>query len=270
MTQPIAPEQLTQVANAFDRKALVYDHFGTDHVLLSRMRQQVYDHICAVRQPGDHLLELNAGTGTDAVALVERGFRIHATDLAPQMIAQIEEKIGRNQLQSHLTTQQCSFTDLDQVHSQFDGVYSNFGGLNCIPDLRAVTRHLPALLRPNGTVTFVIMPRICPWEMALLPKDWRVATRRWRRHGVRSNVEGVSFTTYYFSVRQAIAAFGSAFSVEKLEALALTTPTADNKTFAIKHPKIYHRLTQLDDALRTRSPFNRFGDFFILTMRYWG
>jgi ubiquinone/menaquinone biosynthesis C-methylase UbiE len=259
------------VAEAFSRKAMVYDAFGENHINLARMRRKFYDHIESVMRPGGHLLEINAGTGQDAVSLVERGFRIHATDIAPGMLAQIEEKIARSRLKDRLTVQSCSFTALEQVTSgPFDGLYSNSGGLNCIADLTVVTRSLPTLLRPGARVTWVVMPKICPWELAVIPKDRRVGTRRLHRHGVMAHVEGVYFMTYYFSANQARQAFGPRFRQVKLEGLSVFTPTADNKTFAVNHRRLYRGLVRLDDFLATRRPFNGWGDFFILTMEFVG
>ena len=40
--------------------------------------------ICLDRAAGS-ILELNAGTGTDAVWFAERGYRVHATDIAEGM-----------------------------------------------------------------------------------------------------------------------------------------------------------------------------------------
>lgn len=260
-----------KVAEAFSRKATIYDAFGDDHPNLARMRQKVYDHIGTVMPTGSKLLELNAGTGLDAVALVERGYRIHATDIAAGMVAEIEEKIATRNLTASLTSQQLSFTYLDQVtNAPFDGVISNSGGLNCIADITQVTRHLPQVLRPGGIVTWVIMPRFCPWEFAVILKDWRVGTRRWRRSGVVANVEGVEFRTTYFSQTAVRRAFDSQFRLIKLEGLSVVTPPADNKTFARNHPTLYRILVNLDDKLAHWPPFNGWGDFFIISMQYLG
>ncbi len=168
-----------QVAAAFSRKAGVYDAFGQDHANLTRMRAMVYAQVVRWTPPGSHILELNAGTGLDAVALVERGYCVHATDIAPGMVAEMARKKEVLGLDGRFTSQHCSFTELDKVTGgPFDAVFSNFGGLNCVADLTAVTHHLPHLLKPGGVLTWVIMPPVCPWELALLPKDWRVATRR--------------------------------------------------------------------------------------------
>lgn len=258
-----------QVAEAFSRKAAVYDRFGHDHVNLTRMRHKVYDHVGALLPPGSHLLELNAGTGLDAIEWVRRGYRVHATDVAPGMVAEIRRKMTTAETHGRLTVQRCSFTALDRVTAgPFDGVVSNFGGLNCIDDLTAVTRHLPALLRPNGLVTWVIMPPICPWEMALVVKNPQVAARRLRPGGVAATVEGVQFKTVYFTPRQVRRAFGPNFRQIKLEGLSVLTPPADNKTFAHRHPRLYRWLVRLDDLLSRWPPCNGWGDFFILTMQY--
>ncbi|MFK7800093.1 MAG: class I SAM-dependent methyltransferase [Anaerolineae bacterium] len=258
----------TSVADAFSRKSAVYDAFGEDHPNLTRMRQRVYAAVTRHLEPGSHLLEINAGTGLDASAIVQHGHTVHATDLAPGMINAIEQKIETHRLGDRLTAQQLSFTELDQVkQAPFDGVYSNFGGLNCVADLRAVTQHLPKILRQGGIAVWVIMPPICPWEMALCFKDWQVATRRFRKNGVVANVEGVDFRTWYFTPGRVIKAFGPQFECIGLEGLSVVTPSADNKTFAVKHPSLFKQMVRLDEAISPYWPFNRMGDFFILTMR---
>lgn len=268
---PHPQQHYAAVAEAFSRKALVYDAFGENHENLNRMRRKFYAHIQNVMPPGGRLLEINAGTGQDAVELVNRGFRIHATDFAPGMITQIEVKVERLRLADRLTVQTCSFTELEKVDGgPYDGLYSNSGGLNCIADLSVVTRGLPGLLKPGARVTWVIMPKICPWELAVIPKDRRVGTRRLHRGGVLAHVEGVHFMTYYFSATQVARSFGPRFRRVRLEGLSTFTPTADNKTFAVNHPRLYRTLARLDDSLSQRAPFNGWGDFFMLTMEYLG
>ena len=259
--------QLSRVADAFSRKAPLYDAFGYDHPNLARMRQRVYDHICALHPPGGHLLELNAGTGLDAALLATMGYRLLATDIAPGMVAAIEDKIARYRLSEQLSAAQCSFTALDQLTTgPFDGVISNSGGLNCVADLTPVAAQMARLLRPGGLVTWVIMPPICPWELAVTWKDPRVGLRRLRRGGVLANVEGVRFMTHYFTPRQVRQALGDRFELVRLEALGLCTPPADNKRFAARYPRLFSTLVRLENALCDHWPFQNWGDFFIITM----
>lgn len=267
-----ATEHWRLVAEAFSRKALEYDVFGRDHPNLTRMRERVYAHLDAPLPPGARILELNAGTGTDALRLARRGYHVHATDLAPGMVAAIEQKARTVGLDDRLTVQRCSFTQLEQVtHGPFDAVFSNFGGLNCVEDLRLVTRPLGKLLVRGGVVTWVIMPPICPWEwLQVLHGDRHTAFRRLRRGGVLAHVSGISFRTYYFTPHRVIEAFGRAYQVLRLEGLSVFAPPADRKEFARKHPGWYRALVRIDDWLASLPPFRSWGDFFILSLRYLG
>ena len=261
-----------QVAEAFSRKSLEYDEFGTDHPNLTRMRGRVYAHLDAFLPPGARILELNAGTGTDAVYLARRGHRVLATDIAPGMLAVAKQKARDLGLEDRVAVQDCSFTDLDRLGGgPFDAVFSNFGGLNCLDDLQLVTRHLPRLLVPGGLVTWVVMPPVCPWEwLALLKGKPGVAFRRLRRGGVMAHVSGVRFRAHYFWPSQVTRALGPAFETLRLEGLSLFAPTADLKGVVQRHPRLYRALVWLDDRLTGLPLFRSCGDFFILSVRYRG
>jgi ubiquinone/menaquinone biosynthesis C-methylase UbiE len=266
-TLPVPTDHADRVALAFSRKADEYDAFGADHINLARMRRKVYDHVLRFLQPTDRLLELNAGTGIDAAFFAERGQVVHAIDIAPGMIDRLAAKIDQQHLSDRLTVQTLSFTQLDRVEgAPYDYIFSNFGGLNCSADLTLVTRHLSQVLRSRGIVTWVIMPPICPWEMALLVKgQFKVALRRWSRHGTLAHVEGVRFMTYYFTPQQVLTALGPHFRLLRLEGLSVFAPPADRVDFPRRFPRLYQALTRIDDALAPHAPFNHWGDFFILT-----
>ena len=266
-TLPVPTDHAERVALAFSRKAAEYDSFDDDHINLARMRSKVYDHVLRYLRPADRLLELNAGTGIDAAFFAARGQLVHAIDIAPGMIEHLTAKIDQQHLADRLTVQTLSFTELDRVvGAPYDYVFSNFGGLNCIADLSLVTRHLTQVLRPGGIVTWVIMPRICPWEIALMLKgQFKIATRRWQRQGTLAHVEGVRFTTYYYTPQQVLTALGPRFRLLRLEGLSVFAPPADRMEFPQRHPRLYRALIGLDDVLAPHWPFNYWGDFFILT-----
>jgi ubiquinone/menaquinone biosynthesis C-methylase UbiE len=263
-------EALETVAEAFSRAAGRYDAFAEDHPHLARMRAKVYAHLRRYLPPGAHILELNAGSGVDPVYLAQQGYHVHATDIAPGMLARLRDKVETLGLSERITIQQCSFTDLAQVEGgPFDAVFSNMGGLNCIPDLSPVIRDLPKVLRPGGLVTWVLMPRVCLWEMAeLFRGHFRVAFRRLSRAGVRSHLEGLYFTVYYFSPAQALAWFGDDYPFLRLEGLSVITPTAESKNLAKRWPRLYAALAWMDDRLAPRAPWSGWGDFYILSLRY--
>jgi ubiquinone/menaquinone biosynthesis C-methylase UbiE len=260
----------SDVAEAFGRKARIYDEFGRQHTNLERMRAKVRAHVQQALPAGRRLLEINAGTGADACYFARQGYYVHATDLSAGMAAEIRVKASREGLDQCLTVQQLSFTQLEEVQgAPFDGMLSNMGGVNCTPDLRAITDSIPGVLKPGGIVIWVVMPPICLWELAQgLHGDLRLASRRLRPGGVVAQVEGLPVPTYYHSPRRVRAAFGSDFQILRLQGLSVFTPPADHKDFPRVHPRLYRWLVRLDDRLSDRFPFHSWGDFYILSLRY--
>lgn len=257
------------IAEAFSRTAEKYDAFAADHPHLTRMRNKVYAHVQRSVTGGARILELNAGTGTDAVQLAQRGYFVHATDIAPGMLNRLPEKVKTLGLQDRVTVESRSFLSLEDVPgAPFDAVFSDLGGLNCIPDLSPVIRQLPEILKPGGIVTWVLMSHICLWELAeIFRGNFALAFRRLSRGRVRAHLEGLHFDVYYFSPRQVMQCFGDRFALLALEGLSVVTPTAESKNFARWHPRTYHVLSWLDDRLSPRWPWNGWGDFYILTMQ---
>jgi ubiquinone/menaquinone biosynthesis C-methylase UbiE len=258
------------IAEAFSRTAEKYDAFSQDHPHLARMRGKVYAHISRLLPPGSRILELNAGTGTDAVQLARRGYFVHATDIAGGMLDRLREKIDQLSLNEQITVQECSFTDLAHVQGgPFDAVFSDLGGLNCISDLSSVIHALPHVLPAGGLVTWVLMPPVCLWELAtLFTGQGRLAFRRLSPAGTRAHLEGLYFDVYYFTPRQVIAWFGQDFDLLALEGLSVITPTAESKNLARRFPRFYRALSWLDDRLSPHSPWSGWGDFFILSLVY--
>jgi ubiquinone/menaquinone biosynthesis C-methylase UbiE len=266
MNQP----SLETIAEAFSRTAQKYDAFAEDHPHLTRMRNKVYEHVMRYIPRGARLLELNAGTGTDAVQLAQRGYTIHATDIAPGMLSRLREKVETLGLDNRVTMEERSFLALEQVQgAPFDAVFSDLGGLNCVPDLSPVIQQLPRILKPGGVVTWVLMPHICLWEMAeIFRGNFKLAFRRFAHGRVRARLEGLNFDVFYFSPRQVLGWFGRDFEFVSLEGLSVLTPTAESKNFARRHPGLYRVLSWLDDKLSPYWPWNGWGDFYILTMKY--
>jgi ubiquinone/menaquinone biosynthesis C-methylase UbiE len=258
------------IAQAFSRTAEKYDAFALDHPHQTRMRRKVYAHLQRMLPAGASILELNAGTGTDAAELAKLGYRIHATDIAPGMLDRLRQKVSDLGLQGRVTVEQRSFLTLDDVPgAPFDTVFSDLGGLNCVADLTPVIRQLPNVLRPGGTVTWVLMPHICLWEMAeVFRLNFHVAFRRFSRGPVRAQLEGLEFPVYYFSPAQVLRWFGADYRLLALEGLSVITPTAESKNLAKNFPRLYGGMAWLDDRLSPHWPWNGWGDFYILSLTY--
>ena len=261
---------IQQASKAFSAQA---EHFDADEELnriLKWMRKQVYRHEEALLSPNSTILELNAGTGIDAIHFAGLGHSVFAIDNAPGMVHQMQKKISSCHLEDRVQCKLCSFTELQTLPiMQFDHVFSNFGGLNCIPELTAVTQQLPRLLKPGATVTFVIMPSICPWELvqAFMGKP-RLAFRRLSRTGASAYIDGYRFRSYYHSPAKVIQSFDKRFVLLKLRGLASLSPPPYFESFPQRYPVLYNTLTRWDERVAEYFPINRWADHFILTMQY--
>ena len=255
------------INRAFSKQSAHYDAHDEANLILRDMRKQVYRHIERFLKPNSRILELNAGTGIDAIHFVSLGHRVHATDISKGMIQQIRKK--QRGVSNALTFERLSYERLDLLDGQtFDFVFSNFGGLNCVSDLSVVTRQLPRLLNPGARITLVIMPPVCPWELVTVLKGSGNALRRFRKGGVKAHVEGEYFDTYYHSLRDIKKAFGSEFRLLKSQGLAVFTPPPHHAAFPEKHPLVYKSLRKVDEMLRNHYPFNRWGDHIIASLQY--
>jgi ubiquinone/menaquinone biosynthesis C-methylase UbiE len=259
----------TAINRAFTKQAAHYDADDFANTILTEWRHQVYEHVNRFIKPSSSILELNAGTGIDAVHFVKQGHTVHATDLSDGMIEKIKQKIEDNTLHGKLTCQQCSFDQLNQVkEKEFDYIFSNFGGLNCADDLPKVTRHFSSLLKPGGYTTLVIMPPVCLWEWLWIFKGHgRKAFRRLNRNGMIAHVEGEYFKTWYHSIDTIKKAMGKNFTLVASEGLGVFSPPPSKAGFAEGNPGLYKLLRKVDKGVKTFFPFNRWGDHVVVTFK---
>lgn len=258
------------VNQAFSRQSFLFDEYEKENKILNWMRSVTRRHLLRHLKAGDKVLELNSGTGLDAVFLAEKGYRVHCIDIAEGMITKLDEKIREKELHQRISYQLLSFTNLTNLNEQsFDYIFSNFGGLNCAGDLSSVFNQFDKILKPGGKITLVIIPPVCPWELALVFKgNFKTAFRRLHNKGIEANVEGVKFQTYYYSVHDTMKALGNKFRLLEIEGLASFSPPPYMENFPKKFPAFYKFLTKLDGRLSHYFPFNRFADHFILSAEY--
>ena len=265
----ISPEQnYVEVNKAFSKQSFRYDEEDTNNSMLQVWRKQVYAHVDAFLKPASKILELNSGTGIDAVHFVKSGHRVHCVEISDGMIEEISQKIEKFQLQASLSYQQLSFESLDQVSGKFDYVFSNFGGLNCCNDLGKVTGKMAKLLNSGARVTWVIMPPVCGWELVwMLKGDFKKAVRRFQKDGTMAHLEGEYFKTYYYSLKELKRAFGDEFKFLKSEGLGSFSPPPSATRFTAKYKSLTRLLCAVDQKVKNYFPFNRWADHIIVTFQ---
>lgn len=252
---------------------MVYDDYCARNAAVRWARDVIRQQVLAHTASGSAMLELNAGTGEDALFFAQHGRHAHAIDIADGMVVAMAQKSAA--ADASFTTQQLSFTELNciadprQAVPKYQLVFSNFGGLNCIADLRQVTRHLPPLLVDGAYVVWVVMPPICPWELAQAVRgQFKTAFRRLHPHGTLAHVEGAYFRTHYFTPSQVMHALGPQFRLRGLHGIGVFSPPSFLEGFPQRLPRLFGWLCRCDETLARRWPFNRMGDYIMLTAQF--
>src|SRR5690242_13263096 len=162
-------------ARAFSRSAPLYDAEHAANPLARWTRARSLAVLDAAFAPGDRVLELGCGTGTEAIHLAGRGVTVVATDAAPAMVATLAAKLAPGgsaaALAARITPLVLPAGRAGELVERtgpgsFDGAYSSFGPLNCEPTLAPVVAALAALVRPGGRVVISLINRYCLWETA--------------------------------------------------------------------------------------------------------
>jgi ubiquinone/menaquinone biosynthesis C-methylase UbiE len=80
----VSPRRLSQAY--WDVTAETYDQIFPETLIGCAQRDEVWQELALAFRPGQRILELNCGTGIDAVYLAKKGVRILACVISPRMI----------------------------------------------------------------------------------------------------------------------------------------------------------------------------------------
>jgi ubiquinone/menaquinone biosynthesis C-methylase UbiE len=162
----------SSVRAAYDAVAWEYDRQLEDD---RWMRQLLWRRYGQTFRPGQRVLDVGCGTGTDTVFLARHGVRVTAIDVSPLMIAQTKTKLTQHGLTAPVQLAVLDIGELASLQaSEFDGIISSFAALNTQSTLTQFAADAARLLRPGGRMILHLLNRSSLWEWAGL-----VAHRRW-------------------------------------------------------------------------------------------
>src|ERR1700681_1635781 len=126
-----------QVAFAFTGQSAIFDQLYATNAIVTYERERVRQFLLKYLVPGSKILELNAGTGDDAIFLAKHGHYVHATDISSGMQTKLMEKVFFHRMNAFVSNELCSFTSLESLSNKgpYDCIFSNFAGLNCTGNL---------------------------------------------------------------------------------------------------------------------------------------
>lgn len=266
----------------FDVIATHYDAEFTDTRLGRWLREAVWAEVDGLFEAGDHVLELGCGTGEDALWLAQRGVRVTATDAAPAMLEVAARKAEAAGVDDRVSVAQLDVADIgywildiSDGHRPipstqypipaFDGVFSNFGALNCLPDRRHLAGTLAPYVRRGGYVAVVLMGPLCPWEIGwyLVHGKVRTAFRRFRS-GVEAQLdERTTVRVWYPSPRRLRAEFAPYFRHVRTVGIGVLLPPSYLSHFVEKWPRLFDVVAVAEGRLGRVFPGTWLNDHYL-------
>lgn len=258
-----------QAEEAFNNAAKKYDEQFTNTAIGRLQRNRVWNYLSKNINSTDHprVLELNCGTGEDAKWFASRGFKVVATDVSELMVETAKAKNPNG-----VDFEVCSFSQISDrfLPGSFDIVFSNFGGLNCVPEneIRLLAEHVSLLLRPNGRFIAVVMSDNCMMESWYFrrKKMFEESKRRQNVNGITTTIEGETFTTYYYSPEKFTQMTSNVFTVKAQKAVGWTIPPSYTDPYFSRKPMLLKALTLIENTLGNIPAMAKKADHFLIDL----
>ncbi|HEU0013882.1 MAG TPA: class I SAM-dependent methyltransferase [Longimicrobium sp.] len=252
---------LNPAAAAFDAVAEKFDARFGEWRSVAAQRRAVRRALLRAFPPGARVLEMGGGTGEDAAWLASQGYRVLMTDVSPTMVRVAGEKLAG----TGVRVRQAPAEDLGRLADEgtFDAAFTNFAGLNCVPDLSPVARGLARLVRPGGQAALVIFGPFPPGEVVVeaLHGRFREGFRRLRRGDVPAKLGGREFVVRYHRPAEVDRVMAPWFRPVRRVGIGVFVPPSAAEPFISRFPRFVSALEALDRVVER--PLALLGDHVL-------
>lgn len=175
--------------------------------------------------PANNLLEIACGTGTHALLLEKRGYRIVATDYSEDMLERAKQKGTSSRVDFRLQ----DMTQLDVNGGPFDAAYCLFDAIGYVAtneSLAKVFRGVHKHLRPDGLFIFEF------WHAGAMLRHYDpVRVRRWKTDN--SLILRISETTLDYANQLSRVSY-SIYELKSDETYSSLSETQMNRYFLVQ------------------------------------
>jgi SAM-dependent methyltransferase len=189
----------------FDGIASNYDQIFTNTSLGTSQRGIVFEYLDKIIPERNirNVLELNCGTGEDAIYLRQKGCQVVATDISLEMLEVAKSKAARLNIHD-ISFQQLDLRAINQLQktTKFDLIFSDFGGFNCLDyeEVKSVVKALKVYLSENGIFVLILMPDRCVVEYIYgFIRHNRELRRRRAKSPQKINFNNYEVWTWYYA-----------------------------------------------------------------------
>lgn len=254
---------LHQSQSYWNAAADKYAEVFTETQIGRMWREAVQTELDNAFPPGSVVLELNCGTGIDAIHLASREVTLLACDISSRMIELARENaaaagVGEKIDFRVLATEQLATLETATL---FDGAFSNFSGLNCVQDLAAVRTSLSQRLKPGSRLLLCMLGRYGIWQ-----RLWHLARGEWRRalRTPQSTQVGNSVVVQYPSRKSIIEVFSPDFILRRWKGIGIAVPPAYLERWYSRFPRVAQYLNRVDRQIGGAPLLRHFGACVLL------
>ncbi|UPT69313.1 MAG: methyltransferase domain-containing protein [Flavobacterium sp. JAD_PAG50586_2] len=253
---------------SFDKAAINYDATFTNSEIGKLLRNLVYEQFLKQLNSVHKILEINCGTGEDAIWLAKQNFNIIATDISPKMIAEAKNKAIFDNLNFEVA-------DINSIATaypkdNFDLIFSNFGGLNCLSEteIQEFFKNSGNLLSEKGKMVLVIMPKNTLWEQFyfLAKAEFSNAFRRKKALAI-ADVDGEKVPTYYYNPKDIVNLAKHDFDLIDQKPIGFFVPPSYLEPFFKNKKGFLQILSYLESGIKNWSILSKYADHYIITLQ---
>ena len=258
---------------AFDGVAEHYDVRFSSQPIARYLRTQIRDRVTPLLRPGQPVLEIGCGTGEDACWFAARGHPVLATDVSGAMLEETGRKASAFPEGGRVTVAAWDASAPPPPEVVRGGpyalVFSNFGAINCIADMRSLGEALSRVTVPGGHVVLVSINRWCLMEVILngLMGRGSAMTRRLGSSGEAQLEDGTRLAVSYHSVRSLAEALNPGFELVHREAIGVFLAPSEFYGSIQRRARVHGLFERLDRLFGRAWPFSRLGDHTLTVFR---
>jgi len=263
------------MAAPFDHIASSYESIFSRSASSKLQRRQVWSYIERVFPElyGLEMLELNCGSGEEALMFSDKGYNIIATDVSSEMEKVTQQKVEKYSWKNQISPQYLDLDSFDEslFDKKYDLIFSNFGGLNSIsPDsLKQLFLKLPMMLKPGGRFVSIVMPKFCLWESLYFSfkLEFKKAFRRCTSQEVITNIHGNISKLWYYNPSQIKQWAKRSFQVIATKPIGIVLPPMALDSFFFRKKKLLITLHKLEKKMTDYSLYSGIADHYIIDLQ---
>jgi ubiquinone/menaquinone biosynthesis C-methylase UbiE len=256
---------------SFDSAAQQYDETFTNTEIGKLQRDRVWNYLESILpNQSINILELNCGTGEDAIWLAKKDHNILATDISDKMLSIAKMKIENLHLSKNIIVEQL---DINKIHkftavNKFDLIFSNFGGLNCLTpiELNSLSNNFKNLLNPNGKFVAVVMSDFCMIESLYFLLKFKLNSVFRRKKMQQTNINDSIIDTYYYPPNGFYEHFKTNFKLNNTIAIGILIPPSYLNVFLENKKNLLNVLNLLETFFGNNSFSAKYSDHFLIDL----